>query len=147
MKIGELAKATRTAVDTIRFYERESLLPAAARTEGNYRIYDASHVERLTFIRHCRSLDMGLDEIRTLLRFKDAPDSGCGAVAVLLDAHIGHVAERMQELRSLQKRLKALRQLCREEAAASDCAILKKLSDTDVPPDVPPARLHVHGVH
>ena len=73
MKIGELAKATGTQTETIRYYEREQLLPTAKRTESNYRVYDGSHVERLAFIRHCRSLDMTLDEIRVLLHFKDAP--------------------------------------------------------------------------
>jgi DNA-binding transcriptional MerR regulator len=49
----------------------------------------------LTFIRHCRSLDMTLDEIRALLRFKDAPAADCGDVNSLLDEHIGHVAHRI----------------------------------------------------
>jgi DNA-binding transcriptional MerR regulator len=71
MRIGELAQASGTPVETIRFYEREGLLPTAARTEGNYRIYTPHHAERLAFIRQCRSLDMTLDEVRVLLRFKD----------------------------------------------------------------------------
>ena len=73
MKIGELAKATHTQVETIRYYEREGLLPETARTEGNYRVYGPEHVERLSFIRYCRSLDMALNEIRALLRMKDSP--------------------------------------------------------------------------
>lgn len=63
MKIGELAKATDCAVETIRYYEREQLLPEPARTDGNYRLYTQAHVEWLTFIRNCRTLDMTLDEI------------------------------------------------------------------------------------
>lgn len=55
MKIGELAKATDCAVETIRYYERENLLPEPARSEGNYRLYTQAHVERLTFIRNCRT--------------------------------------------------------------------------------------------
>lgn len=60
MKIGELAKLTDCQVETIRYYEREGLLPEPARSEGNYRLYTQAHVERLTFIRNCRSLDMTL---------------------------------------------------------------------------------------
>jgi len=67
MKIGELATATETAIETIRFYEREGLLKAAARSQGNFRLYEIAHHERLQFIRYCRSLDMSLDEIRVLL--------------------------------------------------------------------------------
>ena len=71
MKIGELAVATATQIETIRFYEREGLIPTPGRSTGNYRVYEASHVQRLIFIRRCRGLDMALDEIRTLLRFTD----------------------------------------------------------------------------
>jgi len=98
MKIGELALAAQTQVETIRYYEREGLLPQAPRSEGNYRIYGPEHVERLAFVRHCRSLDMTLDEIRVLLRFKDEPQAECGEVNALLDEHIGHVATRIREL-------------------------------------------------
>ena len=110
MKIGELAKATGTQAETIRYYERESLLPQPARTESNYRSYGEAHVRRLAFIRHCRSLDMTLAEIRSLLQFKDAPAQECGEVDALLDQHIEHVATRIQELKELQKELKALRE-------------------------------------
>lgn len=128
MKIGDLSKQTQTRVETVRYYEREGLLPEPARTEGNYRIYGEAHAERLTFIRHCRSLDMTLDEIRQLLRFKDAPGSGCGDVNALLDAHIGHVADRIRELRALEKQLKSLRERCGEAQAAANCGILDELS-------------------
>ena len=71
MKIGQLSEVARTQVETIRFYEREGLLAEPKRTAGNYRIYDQTHLDRLLFIRHCRALDMTLDEIRVLLRFLD----------------------------------------------------------------------------
>ena len=127
MKIGELAKLTHTQVETIRYYEREGLLPETARSEGNYRIYAEAHAARLSFIRHCRGLDMSLGEIRTLLHFRDAPSENCGEVNALLDAHIGHVAARIRELRQLEKQLKSLRELCRETQAAEHCGILKEL--------------------
>lgn len=128
MKIGDLSKLTQTQVETIRYYEREGLLAKPSRTEGNYRIYGKGHAERLAFIRHCRSLDMTLDEIRQLLRFKDNPESDCGDVNALLDAHIGHVAERIRELRVLEKQLKRLREHCCAAQPAADCGILGELS-------------------
>lgn len=128
MKIGELALAAQTPVETIRYYEREGLLPQAPRSEGNYRIYGEGHVERLAFVRHCRSLDMALEEIRVLLRFKDAPQADCGEVNALLDEHIGHVATRIRELRQLQGQLKALREQCAEPRDAGRCGILMELA-------------------
>lgn len=128
MKIGQLAQQTGTPVDTIRYYEREGLLPRAARTEGNYRIYDAGHLERLAFIRRCRSLDMTQDEIRVLLRFRDTPSESCEDVNALLDAHIGHVADRIRELQQLEKQLHTLRECCQIGRQAAECGILNQLS-------------------
>ncbi len=128
MKIGELASSTQTPVATIRFYEREGLLSRAPRSEANYRIYGAEQVERLGFIRHCRSLDMTLDEIRALLRLKDTPDEPCGDVNALLDEHIGHVVARIRELKQLESLLKSLRERCCVVQDAGHCGILAELS-------------------
>lgn len=133
MKIGELAKATNTPVDTIRYYEREGLLAPAPRSEGNYRIYAAAHAERLAFVRHCRTLDMTLDEIRLLLRLKDAPGQDCGEVDALLDEHIGHVALRIRELRQLEKQLRTLREQCAGAQDAAHCGILNRLGQAATP--------------
>ena len=117
MKIGELARSAGCPVETVRYYEREGLLAEPARTDKNYRIYDASQVDRLAFIRHCRSLDMTLDEIRRLLRLFDAPDGDLADADAVLDEHIGHVADRITELVSLQHQLSTLRELCRQAVA------------------------------
>ena len=130
MKIGELASTTGTPVETLRFYEREGLLPETARTDGNFRIYSNAHVERVSFIRHCRTLDMALDEIRVLLTFKDAPSENCGGVNALLDEHIGHVAARIRELRALEKQLISLREQCAEVQDSARCGILHGLSQS-----------------
>lgn len=125
MKIGELAKITKTQVETIRFYEHVGLLEEPPRSEGNYRLYKPEHLERLAFIRHCRSLDMTLDEIRALLRFHDAPLDNCYAINNVLDEHIEHVAQRIRELKHLQRQLKALREQC--DGVAAECGILDGL--------------------
>jgi Cd(II)/Pb(II)-responsive transcriptional regulator len=148
MKIGELARATGTSIETIRFYERAELLPHPERTGGNYRNYGDAHAERLGFIRHCRSLDMTLDEIRVLLQFKDSPGENCGGVDTLLDQHIGHVTERIRELKALEKHLKQLRLQCTTSHAGQDCGILRELSESAAAGH-PAARKqrHVHGAH
>jgi len=57
MKIGELARSAGVDVQTVRYYEREGLLDAPSRTPSGYRAYGSQHQERLSFVRHCRSLD------------------------------------------------------------------------------------------
>jgi Cd(II)/Pb(II)-responsive transcriptional regulator len=151
MKIGELAAATDTAVETIRFYERERLVPEPARTDSNYRQYGPAHVQRLAFIRRCRSLDMSLDEVRILLRYLDRPAADCGEVNAVLDEHIEHVALRVRELKLLEKQLRELRAHCNSEGKGQPCGILEQLNaeqrSTDVPRPAPSGRVHVGAVH
>lgn len=146
MKIGELATQAHTRVETIRYYEREGLLPQAPRSEGNYRTYGPAHLERLSFVRHCRSLDMSLDEVRVLLRFKDAPSEDCGDVNALLDEHIGHVAARIRELCSLEKQLRLLRERCGVVGHAAKCGILGGLGKAAAAGDRSLAS-HLPGAH
>ena len=147
MRIGELAQASGTPIETIRFYEREGLLPAAPRTEGNYRIYTPQHAERLGFIRQCRNLDMTLDEIRALIALRESPAQDCGEVNALLDEHIGHVAQRIRELRALEKELKSLRARCATPHSLSECGILTGIDRAAAAPLAPTRRRHVHGAH
>lgn len=127
-KIGELARQANCPVETIRFYEHQGLLPQPARSASNYRLYTDAHVERLQFIRHCRSLDMSLEEIRSLLHFRQAPEESCAEVNQLLDRHVEQVAQRIHELQALQQQLQELRSQCSRAQAAKDCGILQKLA-------------------
>jgi Cd(II)/Pb(II)-responsive transcriptional regulator len=127
-RIGELASHLSVAIETIRYYEKEGLLPQPARSEGNYRLYSDAERQRLGFILHCRALDMTHEEIRNLLRLRDAPERGCAEVNAVLDAHIGHVADRMRVLRSLQGQLKDLRARCEAPGTSKECGILQGLA-------------------
>ena len=69
MRIGELSAATGVDVETIRYYEREKLFAAPVRQANGYRAYGTIHLERLSFIRHCRALEIPLADIRRLLEF------------------------------------------------------------------------------
>jgi Cd(II)/Pb(II)-responsive transcriptional regulator len=128
MKIGELAKTANCTTETIRFYEKEGLLPEPDRTDSNYRSYHSAHVERLRFIRNCRKLDMAHDEIRALLACMDKSRGDCGPVNTLLDEHIHHVAVRIAELQRLRTQLVALRQQCGTEQPIQDCGIIHGLA-------------------
>lgn len=129
LKIGELAKRTGCQVVTIRYYEKEGLLPEPSRTEGNFRLYEEVHVERLQFIRHCRSLDMTLNEVRALLGLRDDQAGDCEEVNLLLDDHIRQVELRVAALLQLKQHLVALRQKCSGVRDVESCGILQGLSD------------------
>ena len=127
MKIGELAERSNCLVETIRYYERIGLLMPPDRSSNNYRSYNEGHAERLLFIRHCRALDMTLDEIRVLLDFRDHPEQNCLGVNQLLDKHISHVVERVTALSALEAQLRQLRSLCAAPDSISGCEILHAL--------------------
>lgn len=127
MKIGELAMVAQCTVETVRYYEKAGLLPETARTAGNFRVYGPGHVERLRFIRNCRTLDMSQEEIHTLLGLVDHPQESCGAINTMFDEHIAHVNERMKELGNLKRQLQALRARCQTEQDADTCGILQGL--------------------
>ena len=128
MKIGELAQKAGCQVETVRYYEREGLLPAPARSEGNYRLYGTQHLERLVFIRNCRTLDMTLDEIKRLLALRDLTHASCAGINSLVDEHIEHVEARISSLMALREQLSELRERCHSTQEAEDCGILRQLN-------------------
>jgi Cd(II)/Pb(II)-responsive transcriptional regulator len=129
MRIGELAKRTGTDVETVRYYERSGLLDEPVRSAAGYREYQEEHQERLQFIRHCRSLQMSLADIRVLLDIKGNPTAGCERVNDLLDHHIERIRMQMEALRALETQLTTLRHQCGEPHSAKECGILQNLSE------------------
>ena len=128
MKIGELAKLTSCSIQSIRFYEKEGLLSKPSRSEGNYRLYDHKQKEQLTFIKHCRNLDITLAEIKQLLDLKQSPETQCEEVNHLIDDHINQINLRMSELKKLKSTLITLRSKCSINKTIKDCGILQVLS-------------------
>ncbi len=133
MKIGQLAKRAACKVETVRFYEREGLLPRPERSNGNYRLYTAEDAARLVFIRNCRSLGMALAEIRVLLGCRGEPDTDCRAVFALLDLQILRIAQQVDALQYVERQLRDIRQMCNDrqnpEHRAGSCGIIRSLGE------------------
>lgn len=110
MKIGEVAQRVGLATSAIRFYEDRGLIPEPERTESGYRDYDPGVVERIRFIRAGQAVGLTLRELSQVLQIRDVGESPCQHVTELLDARIGDVDRRIQELRSLRRDLTALRE-------------------------------------
>lgn len=127
MKIGDLAKAGHCEVETIRYYEKEGLLPKPARTDSGYRVYQPRHLDQLLFIRHCRAFGMSLSVIRQLLTVRQQPEASCAAVNELLDEQLQLLEQQMLQLQQLQSGLITLRGQCQQVQSVRDCEILKNL--------------------
>ena len=127
-RIGELAQVSGMRIENIRYYEKVGLMPVPRRSAGNYRLYTRAERERLAFIRRCRSLDIGLVEIRRLIVLHKTPAESCADVDRLLDHHIDSIGQKITELQKLCLDLKALRARCRTPMGDKNCAILRELS-------------------
>lgn len=127
LTIGHLAKQTGTKVETIRFYEKNGLLPEPSRTGGNYRAYDQDHLNRLSFIRRARDLGFSLDQIRALLKLADDRGQSCAAVDAIATEHREEVEKKIRDLTALQVELNRMIDQCGCGVVA-DCRIIETLS-------------------
>jgi Cu(I)-responsive transcriptional regulator len=125
--IGKLARATGAKVETVRYYERIGLLGAPARSEGNYRLYDAAALARLSFIRRSRDLGFSLDEVRQLLALSDDRERSCSAVDELARTHLDAVDRKIADLQALRRELDSLVRQCGRGTIA-DCRIVEALA-------------------
>ncbi|HEX5326478.1 MAG TPA: helix-turn-helix domain-containing protein [Acetobacteraceae bacterium] len=127
LRIGQLARATATKVETIRYYERVGLLPAPVRTGGNYRSYDRAHLARLSFIRRSRDLGFSLEAVRELLRLSERTDQPCDEVDRIGRGHLAKVERKIADLSALRHELNGIIGRCRHGTVA-ECRIIEALS-------------------
>jgi Cd(II)/Pb(II)-responsive transcriptional regulator len=127
MRIGELAQRSGCDVETVRFYEREGLLDAPEREANGYRRYAEANLFQLNFIRHCRSLGMGLPDVRILRSFQANPELACDEINHLIDSQIDRIHQQVESLRVLEQQLHALRDTCDANQKTSECGIMRNL--------------------
>lgn len=127
MKIGQLAKVSGCSIQTIRYYEKEGLLYPPSRSEGNFRLYDKKALKELEFIKHCRSLDISLSDIKTLLELKNRPEESCSSINDLIAKQLDLVNQRIKELKVLKSELQIMRKACSSDNTVERCGIMKTL--------------------
>lgn len=129
LTIGRIAQSAGVAIDTIRFYEREGLLPEPRRRPSGYREYDQSAVSRLRFIRRAKDLGFTLEEIRELLALSADRHGGVEGVRERASARLQAIDERIAELQRVRDGLAELVEACPGHGAPEDCPILKALAE------------------
>lgn len=129
MKIGELARRTDVGIDTVRYYEREGLLPKAVRLASGYRDYEAQDVRRLRFIRRAKALGFTLPEIRDLLDLSSRREDDMAAMKVAAVEKIADVESRIAELERVRAGLVDLVASCPGHGALHACPILNALAE------------------
>lgn len=130
MQIGRVAESTGLSVDTIRFYEKQGLVPPTQRTSAGYRVYEDTDVDRLRRIGRAQDLGFSLQEIRELLLIEDGEPDGCSHVRDLIADKIGRVKEKIIGLRRIEKRLAKAQEQCAAALTKScnaECPVLREL--------------------
>ena len=131
LKIGALARQTGTNAPTIRYYEEIGLLRSAGRQAGNQRVYSATDVKSLTFIRRCREFGFSIDQVRSLVALVQDPASPCVQARDLAQEHLVAVRAKLAELKALERSIAAFVTNCDASCAGGagpDCVILDDLS-------------------
>lgn len=127
LRIGDLARATSTKVETIRYYEQIGLLPAPSRTGGNFRAYNPEHLARLSFIRRARDLGFTLDKVRELLSLSDQKRRSCEMVDAIARQHLADVDRRIADLKALRTELDSIINRC-SCGTIAECRIIEALA-------------------
>jgi MerR family copper efflux transcriptional regulator len=131
MKIGELASLSGLSVDTIRFYEKQGLIPPPRRTDANYRVYDADTPRRLIFIRKARDLGFTLQEIGQLLALSEDGQAGAIDVKERSQAKLAELDRKISEMKAMRRSLEKLVASCSGHGPSHDCPILAALTDDE----------------
>jgi DNA-binding transcriptional MerR regulator len=132
MQIGTVGKRVGLSVDAIRFYERNSLLPRAPRTQGGFRQYAESDVETLAFIRRVQGLGFKLSEIRALVRLRGNRLQPCAPVRRRLEEKLSDVQRKLSDLHKLEHELRSALRSCNKELRKRDahCPILRETNNS-----------------
>ncbi len=123
--IGKASRQSGVGIETIRYYEREGIVPKPARAPNNRRLYSAEDVNRLRFLKRCRDLGFPLAEARRLLDLAETAPANCQSALDLAGEHIANVRRKIAELRQLEAALMELTADC--AAGNGACRMLDRL--------------------
>lgn len=126
MKIGEIAKRSGIGIETIRYYEREGLLPEPERRPSGYRQYDESTVERLEYVRRAKELGFTLAEIRELLELSFAAHAGCDHIRQRAESKITDIEGKIRSLQQMKRSLGKIVARCRTKNPTDDCPLIHR---------------------
>src|SRR6266404_603635 len=127
LTIGRLAKEAGVNLETVRYYERQGLLPKPPRSASGYRLFPTDAARRLRFIRRAQELGFSLKEIRELLSLRVSRTTKSRDIRARTEAKIADVDAKIRSLESMKRTLRKLTNVCDRCAPLSDCPILESL--------------------
>lgn len=125
--IGKVARVTGVGIETIRFYEREGLIPVPPRRNSGYRQYPPATIDRVHFIKKAKGLGFTLAEIKGLLSLRVGSKTTCADVRRKAVQKIKEVDAKITDLKRIKQALNRLTNQCRGKAQTGECPILENL--------------------
>jgi MerR family mercuric resistance operon transcriptional regulator len=123
--IGHVSTITGVNIATIRYYERIGIIPALQRSAAGRRLFSATDIGLLRFVKRCRDLGFSIADTRNLMQVADKPDTCCTDVLALSQHHLVKIRCKITDLQNLEKALTELSAHC--SAGNTDCPMLDKL--------------------
>jgi DNA-binding transcriptional MerR regulator len=108
LRSGELGRLTGVSADTLRHYERLGILPTSLRTNGGYRIFPTSAIERVQLAQRALQLGFSLKELAEILRNHDSGGVPCHRVLNLTEEKLHALGQRIEELQQTQDYMRKL---------------------------------------
>ena len=130
--IGEVARRADVGIDTVRYYERNDLLPAPERRASGYRQYGEVDVQRLSFIRRAKDLGFTLAQIRELLALSTDRERGVSGINARAKERLADLDARIREMQKVRRGLKVLIDGCPGHGRLQGCPILDALTSKEV---------------
>lgn len=128
LRTGEVARQAEVNVETLRFYERQGILPEPPRRESGYREYPPETVDLIRFIKRAQELGFSLKEIRGLLDLREGSHRATGQVPRLVRAKIAEIEHKIHDLEAMSQALAGLLGACEKKASGACCPIIESLS-------------------
>lgn len=118
IKVNELSKRTGINLETIRYYEKQGILPEPKRQANGYRSYDEESVTQLIFIKNCRRLGFSLEDIKQLNELKFHTANHYHADKLVLK-QLTLVEEKISQLQDIKTFLQSI--AITEKHSESEC--------------------------
>jgi MerR family mercuric resistance operon transcriptional regulator len=128
LPIDALAEKSGVDTDTLRTYERLSLLSRPRRPAGGLVLYPADEDGRVTFIKRAFELGFSPDAIRAIVGAGRGRRLDCSDVHAIAKQRLADIRAHIDDLRRMEETLAPLVESCARGSGLVDCSIVNALS-------------------
>lgn len=126
---GEIAKIAGVNVETLRFYEKEKLIPLPKRDSNGYRLYSENTLIILNFIKNAKEAGFSLNQIRKLFLAVKGFDVDLNYLEKFVDEKLLEIRGKITQLENVEENLKDIKKNLYEPHECPLCNAFKNFSE------------------